>query len=99
VHRRPTLGANGAAERSTRSQLAVYERIGSAARRMISLPRAFGTPMWSIVSAAGRGTRLALDRPLEGVMTTTVTGAEQWVRDAVMRQLAWEPGLDATMVG
>lgn len=32
-------------------------------------------------------------------MTTTVTGAEQWVRDAVMRQLAWEPGLDATMVG
>jgi osmotically-inducible protein OsmY len=32
-------------------------------------------------------------------MTTTVTGVEQWVRDAVLRQLYWEPGLDATMVG
>ncbi len=31
-------------------------------------------------------------------MTTTVTGVEQWVRDAVLGQLAWEPGLDATMV-
>lgn len=32
-------------------------------------------------------------------MTMTMTSVDQSVRDAVMRQLAWEPDLDASMIG
>jgi hypothetical protein len=32
-------------------------------------------------------------------MTMTITSADQALRDSVTRQLAWEPALDASMVG
>lgn len=32
-------------------------------------------------------------------MTMTITGVNQWLRDAVTRQLTWEPGVDASMIG
>jgi osmotically-inducible protein OsmY len=32
-------------------------------------------------------------------MTTTMTSVDESVRDAVMRQLAWEPDLDASLIG
>jgi hypothetical protein len=31
-------------------------------------------------------------------MMTTLTSADQWVREAVTRHLAWEPGLDASII-
>ena len=32
-------------------------------------------------------------------MTTTITGAEQWLRDSVVRQLSADPSFDASMIG
>ena len=31
-------------------------------------------------------------------MMTTMTSADQQIRDAVIRHLAWEPGLDASII-
>ena len=35
----------------------------------------------------------------EGCMTTTITSAEQWLRDSVVRQLGADPSFDASMIG
>jgi osmotically-inducible protein OsmY len=64
-----------------------------------SAPQRMGGADCGVAAARGAGTCLAVTKVAEEDMTTTVTGVEQWVRDAVLRQLAWEPGLDATMIG
>jgi osmotically-inducible protein OsmY len=33
------------------------------------------------------------------MITTTITSADMSLRDAIMRQLEWEPGVDASMIG
>jgi osmotically-inducible protein OsmY len=33
------------------------------------------------------------------MITTTVTSADQTLRDAIVRQLEWEPGVDTSMIG